>query len=116
MDPQRRHHLCGGDSDGPILMEFLVRITVNVPPGTAAEEEQRLRAAELAVGRRLAAEGSIQRIWRIPGTKSNVGIWQAADAEELHRLVCSLPLFPWLDVNVQVLARHPVEERNDIDD
>jgi muconolactone D-isomerase len=45
-------------------------------------------------------------MWRIPGRRANVGIWQAADASELHESISSLPLFPWMDVRVRPLADH----------
>lgn len=91
-------------------MEFLVRITVNVPTHVTPDEEQRLRAAELVAGRKLADDGIIQRIWRVPGTTSNVGIWRVADADELHRVLTSLPMYAWLGVDVQALSLHPIED------
>ena len=36
-------------------------------------------------------------------------VWQAADASELHDLLLSLPLFRWMDIDVQALAVHPLE-------
>ena len=94
-------------------MEFLVRIAVRLPSDLPAGEEQQLRAAELEAGRALAATGTIQRIWRVPGTTSNVGIWRAADADALHQALSSLPMWRWLEVDVQALAEHPVDVRHD---
>lgn len=93
-------------------MEFLVRIAVRLPSDLPEAEEQQLRSAELAAGRALAAAGTIQRIWRVPGTTSNVGIWRADDADELHQALSSLPLWRWLEVEVQALAEHPVDMRH----
>jgi muconolactone D-isomerase len=45
-------------------------------------------------------------MWRVPGRRANVGIWKAADASELHELIVSLPLFPWMNVQVRALADH----------
>lgn len=95
-------------------MEFLVRVVVRLPADMPPEEEQRLRAAELQAGRELAAAGTIQRIWRVPGTTSNVGIWRAADADTLHDIFSGLPMWRWLEVEIQPLATHPIEgPRND---
>jgi muconolactone D-isomerase len=58
----------------------------------------------------LRRSGVIRRIWRIPGRFANVGIWDAPDATALHQYVSSLPLFPWLDVQVTALALHHLEE------
>ncbi|ADB50791.1 muconolactone Delta-isomerase [Conexibacter woesei] len=89
-------------------MEFLVDVRVSLPPEMAAEQRQQLLAAELKRGRELVAAGHIQGIWRIPGAVRNVGIWNARDATELHQLIASLPLFPWLAADVTALATHPL--------
>ncbi|MDT0203158.1 muconolactone Delta-isomerase family protein [Nocardioides sp. AE5] len=94
-------------------MEFLVQIAVALPHDMPEERQRELRAAELAAGQHLLSRGTIQRIWRVPGTSGNLAIWRAVDADELHRAISSLPLFPWLTVSVQALASHPVEERHD---
>jgi muconolactone D-isomerase len=38
-----------------------------------------------------------------------VSLYRAADATQLHELIGSLPLFPWLEVSVEALATHPLE-------
>lgn len=88
-------------------MEFLVRIQVNFPADGDAAEKERLTAAERSRAVELTAQGVIQRLWRIPGRWANWGIWVAADATELHDAISSLPFFPYLDVEVFPLARHP---------
>lgn len=88
-------------------MEFLVRITVTWPPGgDPAEKGQRIKA-EAARARELAAEGLIKRVWRIPGRWANWGLWEAPDATTLHEAITSLPMWPYLDVEVHPLGRHP---------
>ena len=78
-------------------------------PGTLAENERaELLDAELERGRQLVEAGAIRAIWRIPGALRNVGIWEAADATELHEQLSSLPLFPWLRTDVTPLAEHPL--------
>jgi muconolactone D-isomerase len=88
------------------MPEFLVEIEIALPPSTPEDERAALHAAEAARGRELRAAGSIVGIWRIPGRRANVGVWHAADASELHELISSLPLFPWMDVRVTALAEH----------
>lgn len=89
-------------------MEFLVRIAVNLPPDIDPEERSRLLEAETARGRELLASGSLRRIWRVPGRTANVSLYDVADATELHGLLSSLPLWPWLDITVEPLAEHPL--------
>jgi muconolactone D-isomerase len=90
-------------------MEFLVQMQINLPPDHDAEDAARIRGAEAARAAELLDAGAIVRIWRVPGRTANVGIWEAADATELHDLLASLPLAPWMDITVSPLATHYVE-------
>ncbi len=94
-------------------MEFMVQIAVELPASMPVAERDALRRAELERGRELVAVGAIRSIWRLPGGLRNVGIWEAADATELHGLIESLPLYPWLTAEVTPLARHPLSEPED---
>lgn len=91
-------------------MRFLVRIDVSLPPALDDEQRADLLAAELERGRELRAAGAIVDIWRIPGGLRNVGIWEAADATELHTLIASLPLYRYVAAEVTALARHPLDD------
>jgi muconolactone D-isomerase len=88
-------------------MEFLVHIEVGWPGDGDQNVLARLTADERVRARDLAAEGTIRRLWRIPGRRANWGLWEAADATQLHAALASLPLFPWLSIEVHPLAAHP---------
>jgi muconolactone D-isomerase len=88
-------------------VEFLVHIQVNWPGEADPDELARLTADERRRAKELVELGRIRRLWRIPGRRANWGLWQAADATELHEAISSLPLFPWLSVEVHPLAAHP---------
>jgi muconolactone D-isomerase len=92
-----------------LMPEFLVHITVNAPPDMPEARKGDLADAEARRGRELIEQGSLLRIWRLPGRWANVSLYRCADATELHELVSSLPMFPWLDVSVEALATHPLE-------
>ena len=88
-------------------MQFLVHIQVDMSPDIDPDLKTRLFAAERARARELADEGTLLRLWRIPGRTANWGLWEVADATALHEALTSLPLFPYLDIEVQPLAQHP---------
>jgi muconolactone D-isomerase len=90
-------------------VEFLVRARVTIPSDVTSEERARLTALETVRGRELIAIGKLRRIWRVPGQWANVALYEVIDATELHALVTSLPLWPWMDVSVEALAIHPLE-------
>lgn len=90
------------------MREFLVEITTTVPEGTDPAEVQRRRAAEAVRSRELAATGNLARLWRPVGELRSVGVWRAADEDELHEKVLgTLPLRPWMSVSVTALEPHP---------
>ncbi|MEV5410723.1 muconolactone Delta-isomerase family protein [Thermopolyspora sp. NPDC052614] len=90
-------------------MEFLVRTENRMPPETPAEQRDRLRAAERARARELRESGILKRLWRVPGRTGTIGLYEAADATELHDALMSLPMAPWMDITVEPLATHPQE-------
>ena len=46
-------------------------------------------------------------LWRIPGRWANWSLYDVADATALHEALTSLPLYPWMDIEVHPLAEHP---------
>jgi muconolactone D-isomerase len=93
------------------MMEFLVRIDIDIPLETPSERRQELLDAEAEHARELMAAGVIVRIWRLPGRTANVGVWAAPDATALHEVLTSMPLFPYFTVQVEALAVHYLEAR-----
>jgi len=91
-------------------MEFLVDIDIRLPPELEGERRQALLDAEFERGSALATAGVLRAIWRVPGRLANRGIWAAADATALHDALTSLPLWPYMEVSVTPLARHPLAE------
>ena len=89
------------------MMDFMVLIKNTFPATGDKELLAKLTKEESARASVLADSGTIKKIWRRPGQKSNVGIWSALDATELHQAIASLPFFPWLEIEVWPLAEHP---------
>jgi muconolactone D-isomerase len=91
-------------------MEFLVSIDVRTPHDLDPERLAALQAAETARARELMADGALKRIWRIPGRRANVSLYEVADATALHAALSSLPLWPYMEIDVRPLAVHPLEQ------
>jgi len=88
-------------------MEFLVEITNTWPADGDPDRKAGLALAESGRAAELARDGILKKLWRIPGTSRNVGLWVADDATALHAALTSLPFFPWLEITVRPLAAHP---------
>jgi muconolactone D-isomerase len=87
-------------------MLFHVTIAVRVPhdvPDTVKKlgEREHKRAAELQ------HEGKWLHLWRVAGKWANVSIFKVESPAELHAILESLPLRPYMEVEVTALCRHP---------
>lgn len=88
-------------------MLFHVRMDVNLPLDMPADAANDLKAREKAYFQQLQAEGKWRHIWRVVGEYANYSIFDVADNTELHTLLSSLPLFPYMRIAVTPLCRHP---------
>ena len=94
-------------------MLYHVRIDVLIPTDMAAAKVNELKATEKALSQKLQAQGKWRHIWRIAGQYSNFSIFDVESNEELHDIMMSLPLYPYMKVEVTPLLRHPSSVRSD---
>ena len=71
------------------------------------ERANALRAAEREYSQALQRDGRWPHLWRIAGRYANISVLDVESVDELHELLSGLPLFPYLDIRVTPLARHP---------
>ncbi|MGW1563945.1 muconolactone Delta-isomerase [Streptomyces sp. NPDC002144] len=90
-------------------MEFLVRAENRLPADTPDDIRAGLRRDERGLAMELREAGILKRLWRVPGRNATVGLYEAADATQLHDCLSALPMFPWMDITVEPLAVHPQE-------
>jgi len=94
-------------------MLFQVEMTVRMPHDMDAERASEIKAREKAYSQDLQREGKWRHLWRVAGSYSNVSIFDVADNAELQDIVSALPLFPYMDISVKPLCRHPSSVRED---
>lgn len=94
-------------------MLFMVEMDVNKPLDFDPAHFEELKAAEKARFQELQKSGTWRHIWRVVGKYSNVSIFDVADNAELHDVMMSLPLYPFMDVRVTALCRHPSSLHDD---
>jgi muconolactone D-isomerase len=93
-------------------MLFHVRMNVNLPLSMPPEQAAQLKQDEKALAARLQEEGKWRHLWRIAGQYANISIFDVASVDELHTLLTSLPLFPYMQIEVMPLCRHPSSVRS----
>jgi muconolactone D-isomerase len=93
-------------------MLFHVRMNVNLPASMPPDEATALKQTEKDLAQRLQREGKWRHLWRIAGQYANVSIFDVDSVDELHVLLTSLPLFPYMHIDVMPLCRHPSSVRD----
>ncbi|MBV8414293.1 MAG: muconolactone Delta-isomerase [Verrucomicrobia bacterium] len=88
-------------------MLFHVRMDVDIPLDTAEEVVSRLKADEKERSQQLQRAGKWRHIWRVVGQYANISIFDVESTAELHELLVSLPLFPYMRITVTPLCSHP---------
>jgi muconolactone D-isomerase len=85
----------------------MAEMEVRLPADMPAEQADEIKAREKAYSQELQRDGRWRHIWRVAGRYANVSIFDVGSVDELHDLLSGLPLFPYMDIRVTALARHP---------
>ena len=88
-------------------MLYHVKMDVRPPPGIDSALFDRLKAEERARAQDLQREGKWVHLWRIAGQYANVSVFDVDNHDELHAILSTLPLFPFMAIEIMPLARHP---------
>jgi muconolactone D-isomerase len=88
-------------------MLYHVRMDVHVPHDIEADRFELLKAEEKLRAQELQRQGKWRHLWRVAGQYSNISVFDVADHDELHAMLSTLPLFPFMVIQVTPLARHP---------
>lgn len=88
-------------------MLYHVRMDVQIPLAMDDEVKADLVAREKAYAQDLQRSGRWPHLWRIVGEYANVSVFDVESNDALHELLSGLPLFPYMDITVTALARHP---------
>ena len=94
-------------------MLFHVRMDVHIPVGYDPDRADDLKRVERERARDLQNQGKWRHLWRIAGQYSNVSVFDVSDVQELHDIVSTLPLFPFMTIEVTPLCRHPSSIHDD---
>lgn len=88
-------------------MKYLVHMDVSLPVDMPAAEAAEIKATEKEYSQRLQRSGKWPEIWRVVGEYANYSVFDVDSHDELHEILQNLPLFPYMDITVVPLAKHP---------
>ncbi len=94
-------------------MLFQVIMDVRIPHDADPARIEALKRDEKVRALDLQRAGTWRHLWRVVGHYRNVSIFDVRDASELHDVLSTLPLFPFLQMEVTALCRHPSALRDD---
>lgn len=97
----RRTPLAGG------RMLFHVEMHVRIPATLEPALIERLKVEERALAQALQRRGVWRHLWRLVGCYANVSIFDVDSPQQLHDILSTLPLFPFMEITVRALCRHP---------
>jgi muconolactone D-isomerase len=86
---------------------FHVKMDVRIPRDTDPDEIATLNRLEHERAKELQESEKWLHLWRIAGQFQNVSIFAVDSPAELHDILNSLPLYPFMKVKVTALCRHP---------
>ena len=88
-------------------MLYHVRMDVRPPHDLDPAAFEKLKTEEKVRAQALQREGTWVHLWRIAGQYSNISVFDVPDHDTLHGILSTLPLFPFMEIAVTPLARHP---------
>jgi muconolactone D-isomerase len=86
---------------------FHVEITVQIPHDVDSGKIKALSAVEVERAKTLQRDGKWLHIWRVVGKWANISVFNVKDGAELHEILTSLPLYPYMTIEVIALCTHP---------
>jgi muconolactone D-isomerase len=92
---------------------FKVEMTVNIPHDLPVEQVTEIKAREKDYSQELQRQGKWRHLWRVSGSYANVSIFDVDSNDELQELISALPLFPFMEIKVAPLNRHPSSIHSD---
>jgi muconolactone D-isomerase len=94
-------------------MLFQVEMEVRLPHDMAPAAADELKRVERERAQQLMRDGKWRHLWRVVGHYSNTSIFDVESHDELHTILTSLPLFPFMTMKITPLCRHPSSIRQD---
>ena len=88
-------------------MLFHVNMTVGIPHDADPERIKLLGAQEHERAKELQEQGKWVHLWRVAGKYANISVFNVESPAELHEVLNSLPLYPFMEVEVTALCHHP---------
>lgn len=88
-------------------MVYVVEMEVNIPESWSQEKLADYLAREKECSQKWQSSGKWKYLWRVAGKYANISVLEVDGPDELHQIISSLPLFPYMNIKVTSVCKHP---------
>lgn len=88
-------------------MIYVVEMDVRLPETWDEDKVKSFMDRERETSQKWQKTGKWKYLWRVAGRYSNISVLDVESPDELHEILSSLPLFPYMDIKVTGICRHP---------
>lgn len=88
-------------------MVYVVEMDVNIPESWSEEKIADYITREKECSQGWQKSGKWVYLWRVAGKYSNISVLEVESPEEFHQIISSLPLFPYMNIKITSITRHP---------
>ncbi|MCL9770348.1 hypothetical protein NAT47_07950 [Flavobacterium sp. HXWNR69] len=87
-------------------MVYVVEMEVNIPESWSQEKLADYLAREKECSQKWQSSGKWKYLWRVAGKYANISVLEVDGPDELHQIISSLPLFPYMNIKVTSVCKH----------
>ncbi len=88
-------------------MVYVVEMDVKIPETWDEDKIKSFMEREKETSQKWQNSGKWKHLWRVAGKYSNISILEVESPDELHQIISSLPLFPYMNIKVTSICKHP---------
>ncbi|MBW3518091.1 muconolactone Delta-isomerase family protein [Flavobacterium sp. NKUCC04_CG] len=88
-------------------MIYVVEMDVNIPESWHEEKIADYLSREKVCSQEHQKSGKWIYLWRVAGRYSNISVLDVSGPDELHSIISSLPLFPYMNIKITSVCKHP---------
>jgi muconolactone D-isomerase len=88
-------------------MLFHVSMDVRIPHDADPQKMKQLGELEHERAEQLQQQGKWLHLWRVAGKYANISVFDVESPADLHEIVSTLPLYPFMEIDVIALCHHP---------
>lgn len=88
-------------------MVYVVEMDVKIPESWSEEKIADYIKREKECSQKWQQSGKWVYLWRVAGKYSNISVLEVENPDEFHQIISSLPLFPYMNIKVTSITKHP---------